>query len=165
MDRTVFIYRVHRRKAECVWAGRIAPGPYPLLLNGLLDNYIVLPKQFAHNLASEIWPYGDSAAKIIEAYPMSVNHACIQEMGIGLSLGHEKWTKYWPQVSWEILDRLWDVGTGSAYETIRHEWSMEQLASAKLNRKRMPYGMDKEAWDMLGDLRIKKARQGALRSK
>ena len=167
---TVFLYRVNRIQTTCIWAGRFGydgeKHAMPGFLRDVLDKHIIVPKALAHELAVQIHPYGDDSAKMIEAYVKSHHHASLQEIGIGLALTIGKWTSDWPQFRWEVVDSVFEFG-GSvvSWETIQHEWSLEQLVSQRKGSAPKPHGLDKEAWDMLAVVRAKVARNRRLRAK
>ena len=166
---TLFLYRVNRIQTTCVWAGGFGSQPphdqtMPELLSAVLRAYILVPKNLASVLAPLIQPYSEDGAKMIEAYKASYHHGAVPELGLGLALTYDKFTKNWPQFQWEELDLTFDIpGQGLDWTTIKHEWSVEQLMVRRNRGYGKPHGLDQKAWDMLGDLRRELARERALR--
>jgi hypothetical protein len=149
------VWRVFRVKAECVWAGPISCSTpeigYSELLDALFEKYIMIPKEHAGKIAAHLYTHTDEGAKILEAYPASYHHSPVPELGIGLAMCGMKFRQEWPQFQWETLETITRFGSG--WTTTKHEWSIEQLATARKKKNKMPRGLDKKVWDMLGVLR------------
>lgn len=148
---TLYLFRVYRTKAECVWAGPIRDSTYEKLLRRLIYDYVLMPKSLAGVAARQVYPHSDQAAKIIEAYPDSICHAAAPELGLGFAFNFGKYREHWPQFTWEEL--TYASGLGGVFQTEKREWSVEDLALWRKKRGKMPRGVDLEAWRMLGAMR------------
>lgn len=168
----LYIYRVFRKKARCVYGRRFVHnvGPFPDALDALFRRQIIIPKLWAIQVANMLAPFSDEVAKVIEAYPESYHHSAVQEIGIGLALSPEKWEDGWPSVEFEELTWLEQFLADNplddwTWATVKHEWTLEQLLERRNAGNSMPRGMDKEAWRILGAAQRAKAKERRLRAK
>lgn len=159
MRQVLSIWRVFGKLTECVWVGPIESGDgYGPELKHLLEESVIIPKVYARAVARLLVNHSAGGAKAMEAYPASSHHASTQERGVGLALEPEKWKLRWPRYTWEEVED-WNLKmiTGKRW------LSMERLSNLRKGRCRMPYGIDRDAWLMLGTLRKKEGPRSKVR--
>ena len=164
----LYIYRVFKKKVSCIYGRPFThnAGPFPDTLDALFRRQIIIPKALAPQVAAMIQPFSDDVARVIEAYPLSYHHAAVQEIGIGIALSQEKWEDGWPNVEFEELTWLARLDKEAwAFVTLKHGWTVEELAARRTAGHKMPRGMDKEAWGMLGAVSRKKSAERRIRKK